>query len=589
MTTAATESTWRTLRRGLALSPELYQGLAGTLALAVAMTAGRAAVPVAIQRGFDDGLRAPGGPDLGVIASIAIVTGLILLASMISGYFMMTRLFKVSENALAAVRARVFRHIHDLSMLHVQTERRGALVSRATTDVDQITSFLQWNGVVLLTCIGQTLVTATVMFFYSWRLTLVVLLVFAPVIWVVRTCMRRLAQAYTVVRLRSANMLSVISESVAGAEVIRAYQVSARTADRLDDAVESYRAAANRASRLTVTAYSIGELATGCALAAVVTVGVVSGVGGTMGAGEITAFLFLVTLFALPAQVAGEMLNEMLNAVAGWRRVLDVLDLKPEVADPADGVELPEGPIDVTFSGVWFAYPGTGKMVLKNITLDVAAQTRLAVVGATGAGKTTLAKLLTRLVDPDRGEVRLAGVPVARISSASLRRRVVMVPQDGFLFRGTIADNVRFGRSVDVAEVFAQLGLDDWIAGLPDGMQTHVGERGQGLSAGERQLVAIARAHAAGPDLLVLDEATSAVDPATETRLAVAMEAASRGRTTITIAHRMTTAARADEVIVVDDGEIVQRGPHQRLVEEHGSVYASLYASFSEDLAYRLG
>ncbi len=584
-----TESIWRTLRRGLALSPELYQGLAGTLALAVAMTAGRAAVPVAVQRGIDDGLRAPGGPNLDVIATVATVTGIILVASMVSGYFMMTRLFRVSESALAAVRERVFRHIHSLSALHVQSEKRGALVARATSDVDQITSFLQWNGVVLLTCLGQTLITTVVMFFYSWRMTLVVLLVFAPVIWVVRTCMRRLSLAYTVVRQRSAAMLSVISESVAGAEVIRAYQISARTAARLDASVEGFRAATNRASRLTVTAYSIGELATGCALAAVIAVGIASGAGGTMGAGEITAFLFLVTLFALPAQVAGEMLNEMLNAVADWRRVLDVLDLKPDIADPADGVDLPPGPIDVSFAAVCFRYPGTTAEVLKNIDLDVAARTRLAVVGATGAGKTTLAKLLVRLIEPDSGEVRLGGVPVHRISFATLRRRVIMVPQDGFLFRGTVADNVRFGHPVDVEKVFAQLGLSDWIAGLPSGALTEVGERGQGLSAGERQLVSIARAHAADPDLLVLDEATSAVDPATEARLATAMEAASRGRTTITIAHRLATAARADEIIVVGDGEIVQRGSHNVLLEQLGSVYSSLYAAFAASPAHRVG
>ncbi|MEU8005494.1 ABC transporter ATP-binding protein [Catellatospora sp. NPDC049111] len=574
---------WDTLRRALRLSPELRRGLAVTLLLAVGMTAGRAAVPVAVQRGIDDGLRGPGGPDAGVVAVIGAAGLAVLALSMICGYAMMLRLFDVSESALAAVRVKVFRHVHDLPVLRVGAQQRGALVARATSDVDQITSFLQWNGVVLFICVGQTVVTGMVMFLYSWPLALVVLAVFAPVGWVVRGAMRDLADAYGAVRQRSAEMLAVVSESVVGAEVIRSYDASARTVARLDEAVDAHRLASQRASRLTVTAYSAGEIATGVAMAATAAVGVLLGVGGRMTVGEIAAFLFLVAQFALPAQVAGEMLNGLQNAVAGWRRVLDILDVEPDAADHAEAVDLPPGPITVTLRGVGFTYPDTSAQVLRDVDMEIAAGSRVAVVGQTGAGKTTLAKLVARLAEPSRGQVLLAGVPLDRVRLRCLRERVVMVPQEGFLFRGTLADNIRFGRALgddDLAEVLRELGLLDWAAGLPVGLDTVVGERGEGLSVGERQFVAVARAHAAGADLLILDEATSAVDPATEVRLRTAMDRVSRGRTTITIAHRLATARGADEVIVVDDGRAVQRGRHEDLVAVADSPYAKLHAAW---------
>jgi ATP-binding cassette subfamily B protein len=236
----------------------------------------------------------------------------------------------------------------------------------------------------------------------------------------------------------------------------------------------------------------------------------------------------------------------------------------------------------VTFEHVSFAYPG-GPDVLHDVDLTLNAQTRIAVVGETGSGKTTFAKLLTRLMDPTRGTVLLAGVPLSQVQFASLRKRVVMVPQDGFLFDTTIADNVRYGRQsatdADVMAAFEELGLLDWVEALPDGILTSVGERGESLSVGERQLVAIARAYVADPDLLLLDEATSAVDPATEVRLARALDSLTRGRTTVTIAHRLSTAEAADEVLVVDKGVVVQRGPHRELVAVPG-VYADLHASW---------
>ncbi|HEX5597891.1 MAG TPA: ABC transporter ATP-binding protein [Micromonosporaceae bacterium] len=580
------ESTWLTLRRGLALSPELRTGLAGTLALAIVSMVGRVAVPVAVQQAIDRGLAAKGGPDLGVVGVIVALTAAVLVVTTLCGYLMMRRLFTVSETALANVRTRAFRHVHDLSMLHQQAERRGSLVSRVTSDVDQITQFLQWGGVILLVSVGQVVVTSTVMAVYSWQLTLVVLVTFLPAMLVIRAFQKRLAEAYGAVRQRMGAMLAAIAESVVGAPVIRAYGVSVRTARRLDETIDAHRRDQQRALRTSVISFSSGEIAAGLALAGVVVLGVRLGVDGGLTIGQLAAFLFLTTLFIQPVQIATEVLNEAQNAIAGWRRVLDVLDTAPDVADPGkQGLDLPDGPVDVRFADVCFAYPD-GPQVLSDVTLDIPAKTRVAVVGETGSGKTTFAKLLTRLMDPSSGEVLLSGVPLQRVRFTSLRSRVVMVPQDGFLFNATVAENVRFGRpslaDEELALAFTDLGLGDWVAGLPAGLDTPVGERGEALSVGERQLVALARAYVADPDLLVLDEATSAVDPATEVRLQRTLDAVTRGRTTVAIAHRLSTAQAADEVIVVDRGRVVQRGPHTELVRDPESIYGKLYASWLE-------
>ncbi|MFI9640070.1 ABC transporter ATP-binding protein [Micromonospora sp. NPDC051925] len=580
------EGTWQTLRRGLALSPELRTGLAGTIALALIYMVGRVAVPVAVQRGIDQGIAVPGGPDLGVIVTVVTATAAVLVVTTACGYLMMRRLFTVSETALANVRTRAFRHVHDLSMLHQQSERRGSLVSRVTSDVDQITQFLQWGGVILIVNLGQLAVTTAVMVAYSWQLTLVVLAAFAPAVLVIRLLQRRLAGAYGVVRQRMGTLLGTIAESVVGAPVIRAYGVSGRTARRLDAAIEGQRVAQQRAIRISILGSSVGELAAGVALAGVVVVGVSLGADRTLSVGQLTAFLFLVTLFIQPVQIATEVLNEAQNAIAGWRRVLDVLDIAPDVADPGEqGRELPAGPLDIRFADVTFAYPG-GPPVLHGIGLEIAAKSRVAVVGETGSGKTTFAKLLTRLMDPTEGRVLLSGVPLDEVRFDSLRSRVVMVPQDGFLFDATVGENVRFARpeltDAELTAAFTELGLADWLDGLPAGLATPVGERGEALSVGERQLVALARAYVADPDLLVLDEATSAVDPATEVRLQRTLDAVTRGRTTLAIAHRLSTAQAADEVVVVDRGRIVQRGPHDELLRDPDSVYGLLYASWLE-------
>ena len=573
-----------TLRRGLRLSPEFLDGIWGTLGLALVATAGRVVVPVAVQQTVDRGLQADGGPDLHLIRLMVALGTVAVLVTAVAAYLLNVRLFRTTEHGLATLRVRAFRHVHDLSVLTQNAERRGSLVSRVTGDVDTISTFMQWGGLLLVVSLGQLAVATVLMTIYSWQLTVLVWVCFLPLFLIMRGLQRRVSQAYGVVRERVGDLLGAVSESVVGASTVRAYGIEDRTARRIDSAIERHRAAATRAQGMVALSFSTGEVVAGIANAAVVVAGVLLGIDGHLTLGELLAFLFLVTLFVGPVQIGTEVLNEAQNAVAGWRRVLDVLDSPADVADPgADGEVLPRGPIDVRFEQVSYSYPG-GPPVLVDVDLALAPRSRVAVVGETGSGKTTFAKLLTRLMDPVEGRILVDGVDLRAVSFASLRSRIVMVPQDGFLFEGTIADNVRLGRpsasDADIELALTELGLLDWLETLPHRLRTDVGQRGEQVSAGERQLVALARAYLADPDLLVLDEATSAVDPGTEVRIARALEGLTRGRTAITIAHRLSTAEAADDVLVFDAGRVVERGRHRDLVLA-GGVYAGLHASWA--------
>jgi ATP-binding cassette, subfamily B, bacterial len=587
----AAEGALRTVVRGISLSPELRVGLPLTLLLALIATAGRAVVPIAVQRTIDDGL-GQGSVDLGAVTTAVVGAGLAVLLTALASAWMNARLARVVETALSNLRVRAFRHIHDLSMLHQASEQRGSLVSRVTSDIDEISRFMQWGGLNLITASGQLTVSVVVMAFYSWQLTLVVLVLSVPFVLTARWFQVRLTAAYSLVRARVAALLGRLAETVVGAPVVRAYGIEDRTRRQLDDVIEDHREAALTAGRYSSAFSGTGEVFVALATGGVVLASVWFGVGGGITAGTVVAFLFLINLFIEPVLIATEVINEGQTAVAGWRRVLDVLDVEPDVADPEDGVTLPPGPIGLRFDHVSFRYPApgqlardaTGPVVLDDVHLEVAPRTQVAVVGETGSGKTTFAKLLTRLMDPTGGQVLIDDVPIDTVAFDSLRSRVVMVPQDGALFDGTVADNVRHGRpeatDEDLALAFLELGLADWVDELPRGLATVVGERGAGLSAGEQQLVALARAYVANPDLLVLDEATSAVDPATEVRLQRALAGLTSGRTTVTIAHRLSTAEQADEVLVFDRGRLVQRGPHAALVEDEHGVYAGLHRSW---------
>ncbi|CAN5353028.1 ABC transporter ATP-binding protein [soil metagenome] len=577
-------STVQTLRRGLDVSPELREGLLLTVLLALVATSGRVLIPFVVQQTTDNGIMAGGGPDVRfVLSAIGIAAGVIALTSL-AQYFVNLRLFTAAERGLATLRLRAFRHIHDLSVLTQSTERRGSLVSRVTSDVDTISMFVQFGGLMLLISTAQILLASVLMLIYSPLLAGVVYLCFLPLVLLIRRFQPMLGRAYGAVRARVGDMLGAISEAVVGAVAIRAYGVAARTQQRIDGAIEDHRRAAIRAQTRSVLAFVSGQAFAGLTLAVVLVVGTVLAARGSITLGELLAFLFLVNLFTQPVLMATEILNELQNAVAGWRRVIGIIDTPADVADPGpDGVTQQRGPITIEFSDVSYAYPG-GQSVLRGVNLRIEPHTSVAIVGETGSGKTTLAKLLTRLMDPSTGQITLDGDPLNQIAFGSLRNRVVMVPQEGFLFDATLGANVLFGRpDADEAAVqlaITELGLDSWVASLPHGLDTKVGQRGESLSAGERQLVAIARAYLADPDLLVLDEATSAVDPSTEVRIQRALEGLTRGRSSVAIAHRLSTAEAADLVVVVDDGAVVQIGKHDDLRNEPGT-YARMYEAWA--------
>lgn len=576
------------IRRGLALSPAIKDGLALTIVLAILSTVGGSVVPVLIQRTVDSGLGDGGDARLSDIAGfLAIATVLIVLTAGIA-YWMRVRLFVASETGLAQMRVDAFRHVHDLSMLTQNSERRGVLVSRVTSDIDQVSQFLQFTGIQIVVSMGQIVVATIIMAYYSWQLTIVVLVCFLPLVISLKWFARRLSDAYDVVRRTVGEMIAVIAEPVVGASVVRAHAIERRTQLRVDEGIKRNLDANIKAQKLVSVTFASSGVAGGLANGAVLAFGVVLGVAGDLSMGTVIAFAFLVGLFVGPVQTATQVLTDAQNAIASWRRVIDLLDTPADVVDPgAAGVRLPQGSLGARFESVTFAYPG-GPDVLTDIDVVLAPRQRIAVVGETGSGKTTFAKLLTRLMDPTAGVVRLgpdadSGIDISAVPFADLRRHVLMVPQEGFLFDATLRENLLYGRrdasDRDLLAVFDNLELSDWFASLPHGLDSRVGQRGESLSAGERQLVALVRSALADPDVIVLDEATSAVDPQTELRATRALDRLLDGRSSVTIAHRLSTAENADRVLVFDAGRLVEDGPHAELVDG-GGVYARLHASW---------
>ena len=567
------------LKRGLQVSPELRTGASLTVLMALIVAAGSLAIPVLIQQILDQGLRGEEGLRSNFIYISCAIAFLIVSFVIFAQRATYNRLVRVAETTILELRVRVFRHLHRLSLADHQEARKGILTARVTSDIETLSQFAQWGAIAWIVDSVIIVGTLTVMAIYSWQLTLVVIAIYLPIIPILKAIQQQQFLKYREVREAVSETLGQASEAVTAAPVIRSYGYQNSIRSKLEKANQNQYRRQIRAHKFFALLAPVMDTFSALSIAGVIVAG--SYLGPEMGltSGEMIAFVFLTTILIAPIWELGEVLDQTQTALAGWWKILSVLDVPIEVHEPESGEKLKTGALEIEANNVNFRYR-TGSQVLDDISIQIPAGTNVAVVGETGSGKTTFVKLLARIADPTSGQITINGVPIHEIDAESRHSSIQMVPQDGFLFDQTIRENVAFGKphasEEEIQTAFHSLGLTDWLNKLPDGINTQTGSRGERISVGERQLVALARAQLANPGLLILDEATSAVDPETEVALVSALERLSHGRTTISVAHRLSTAEKADLILVFDQGKIVETGTHQELSTQNG-IYADLH------------
>jgi ABC-type multidrug transport system fused ATPase/permease subunit len=579
---------WRQTRRRLRFLARLAKPYKGRSALAivtlVAYTGAALLPPYLAKLAIDDGIESQDLQVLGLVVAAFLVTAFAVFAlSAAQTYFTGW----VGERGLADLRIQLFRHLQRLSLGYYERNRTGAIVSRITNDVEALDQLVT-DGVSSL--IQNSLVlagTVIVLFLLDWRLALATLVIL-PLMGLATAWFRsRSNRAYRRVRERLGLVTATLAEDISGMRVVQSFTREPTSQTTFRGVNERYRESNYETVILNGIYFPAVDILSSVATAIVLGFGGWLVVEGQMEPGTLVAFLLYLANFFDPVQQLSQLYNTFLSATAALDRITVVLDEEPDIVDAADARELPRIEGHVRFENVRFGY-GELPDVLHDFDLDVPAGTTVALVGHTGAGKSTIAKLLARFYDPRAGRITIDGTDLREVTQESLRRQLGIVPQEGFLFAGSIADNIAFGRPsasrAEIERAAEAVGADVFIADLPEGFDTEVGERGFKLSLGQRQLVAFARALLADPRILILDEATSSVDIGTERRIDRGLRRLLAGRTAFIIAHRLSTIRRADLIVVLDHGRIVDLGSHDELIDRPGP-YVRLYGDWAAEVA----
>ena len=563
----------KVLRRAGRMALPFKKTIAGALAFTALSTLGIVLGPVILRWGIDSGIE-PGDKTV-LRNAVFVFLGLTVMAYLAARQqFILIN--KAGEGFLRALRVRVFDHIQKQSLAFFDRNKSGVLVARMTADIESMGELVQWGLLQFVSAILLVIFALILSFAMSWQLTLVGLLVMPVIIVASRKFQRDSNAAYLDVREQIGQTLSSLQEGIAGVRVIQAYGREPEQRRRFKRANRDLYDSHIHSVKVSTWYFGLVESAGVFATAIIVGVGGWLFARGDVTIGTIIAVVLLFAQLFEPVQQLSQLYNSVQSSAASLNKLFGILDTVPDIEDGE--YELP-GAGELVVDGVGFRYPETEAAVLSDVSITVADGERLALVGPTGAGKSSLAKLMARLYDPTEGEIGFGGVDLRDATIASLRNRVVVVPQEGFLFGGTIADNVRVARAEatddDIRGAFEAIGALERFEEFPEGIHTEVRERGSRLSAGERQLVSLARAALVDPAVLVLDEATSNLDPGTEFIVERALDSLMSGRTTIVVAHRLSTIQRADRIGVIDGGRLAELGNHTELVEL-GGRYAAL-------------